>query len=227
MTGILIQIKEIYQHKSDHLRQFLEKEDNDQKMKKKKKYNCDFADYSNKVVFKWQIKVDEPMESGEYTIPPTALPQPSSTPFPTFAMPYSSHSKGNDMNSRKGYNFGDNHRGSITSKPKPTINKLNGTKPRQSGAFQPANQNHPVCRDATRGGYPPQRTPYRENYNQQGQWEHRGDPRDSVNQYGQSSNRQPPRGNQVPLRNRFAPLSYHQDEYLEGGACHYHASESI
>lgn len=44
---------EVYKQKPDQLKLFLAKEDSEQKIKKKKKYNRDLADYSNKVVFRW------------------------------------------------------------------------------------------------------------------------------------------------------------------------------
>lgn len=109
--------QDLYKQKSDQLRLFLEKEDHDQKIKKKKKYNQDLADYSNKVIFKWQIKVDDPMEgdeAGAYstTAPPQPLPSSSSVVPP----PSTSYNRG--PNEHRGQATRTNQRGYISDSPK-------------------------------------------------------------------------------------------------------------
>lgn len=48
---------EEYLDRSKNLLKFLEKEDREQKIKKRKKYNRDIADYESHIVFEWQKKI--------------------------------------------------------------------------------------------------------------------------------------------------------------------------
>lgn len=229
-----LKFHDVYKQKSDHLRLFLEKEDNDQKIKKKRKYNRDLADYSNQVVFKWQIKTDEPMEGEGMNIPPTVPTQPPPPLLSNTTVPLI-QAGGDNVRGHRGYIPRDGYNSYGSTKPKHNnknkSKKNNNNHYRQSGGSQPPQQydnfsgrldlysqrtpygnDLPTQRTPYRNDLPPQRTPYRNDYKYQKSREYREDPRDSVNHHRGRPYRGTPGNGGVPLRNRFAPLSYYQEE---------------
>lgn len=202
----LLQFKdqEIYKSKSDQLRQFLEKEDSDQRNKKKKKYNRDLADYSNKMVFKWQIATDEPTESEimdtQHQLP--SLSAQAHLPSGVAPLPATQ----------------TNNRGHPSTKPKTF---KGNAKPISQGGSRYGALRGPPLRENNRGNYASK--PTNKNFQQSNEREYRDiprghpqrsrdferDPRD----YAPMSHAHTPRSGGIPLSNRFTPLSYHQDNF--------------
>lgn len=214
--------QEVYKPKSNSLKTFLEKEDQDQKLKKKKRYNPDFLDYSNKMVFKWQAKVDEPMEAlpgsssslGTCTLLPVPLTQ-----IPHHSVVDSSIRATGQRNQYPSHTLS----GYTMGKPKKSKNKA------RKIVSQPIRNNDHYREDTNsyvpRGGAPPHydndrayyeqadhrdthRSPYRDH-----KWhvQTRCDPRDSYNRPSGYT----PRDNHIPIYNRFTPLVHHQRDRPE------------
>lgn len=217
---------EIYKQKSDHLRQTLEKEDNDQKNKKKKKYNRDLADYSNKTVFKWQTLIGN--STGDTEIA-NHHPFPLQPPPPSFdgdvrppPLVDSNRGRPHNISSPRAY-----QRGQSISKPKTFRNNEGPMTYRNPPQSTPQRSQHrkPPFRGYSQGTFPHKRNPSTD-YPRQGSRDSRGDPRDYYqNSYGNratyanspsiSQDYYYPQERQIPLQNRFAPLSQYSDPYFE------------
>lgn len=60
---------EEYKERSMNLKKTLEKEENKQKLKKKKKYNRDMEDYQTGIVFEWQNKIVLELQAANNPLP--------------------------------------------------------------------------------------------------------------------------------------------------------------
>lgn len=192
-----------YIQKSDTLKAILIKEETEQKIKKKKKYNRDKKDYKDNVVFKWQVVpaiTPAPLSGGINLVPPRLdNPNPMGGPIPRHLqrMP-----QGISPSRRGGRNQVQTRSGQSNARPKgDSRDRHFDQRPSRDDFGHYYDQRSPIGHSSPQWRYKKGKTPQRRN-NRANQPRGPPDVRDRDDHYG------------VDTLNRFDPFNSDTREHL-------------